>query len=319
MQATNDQVSVFLAHLSDERGLTLNTVHNYSRDLNNFSDFLQNDLQNDLQNGLKVEEIQWARVSSHHVRGFVSARHRQGISGKSLQRALSAIRTFYHFLIRENQARVNPAIDIATPKTPKKLPSTLDTDQVAQLLNSSTTEWHSVRDHAIMELFYSSGLRLSELVGTDLTSIDLEDSTIRVLGKGRKERIVPVGTAANTAVQRWLSIRSKLPKKKSTIQDDSALFLSENGRRLGQRSVQNRVKAWALARGLPGNLHPHMLRHSFASHILESSRDLRAVQELLGHADISTTQIYTHLDFQHLADVYDKAHPRAQKKRDGEL
>jgi integrase/recombinase XerC len=236
-----------------------------------------------------------------------------------LQRALSAIRTFYHFLIRESQAKVNPAIDIATPKTPKKLPNTLDTDQVAQLLDSSTTEWHSVRDHAIMELFYSSGLRLSELVGTDITSIDLDESTVRVLGKGRKERIVPVGLAAITAVQRWLSIRTDLPKTNATIQDDAALFLSENGRRLGQRSVQNRVKAWALARGLPGNLHPHMLRHSFASHILESSRDLRAVQELLGHADISTTQIYTHLDFQHLADVYDKAHPRAQKKPDGDL
>ncbi|MFT7243176.1 MAG: integrase/recombinase XerC [Candidatus Azotimanducaceae bacterium] len=319
MQETGDQVSAFLAHLNHERGLTQNTIQNYSRDLNNFSDYLAGDHKPDPELDRENKKVPWARVSSHHVRGFVSARHRQGISGKSLQRALSAIRTFYHFLIRENHAKVNPAIDIATPKTPKKLPSTLDTDQVAQLLDSSTTEWHSVRDHAIMELFYSSGLRLSELVGTNLVSIDLEESTVRVLGKGRKERIVPVGQAANTAVRRWLSIRTELPKKKATIQDDAALFLSENGRRLGQRSVQNRVKAWALARGLPGNLHPHMLRHSFASHILESSRDLRAVQELLGHADISTTQIYTHLDFQHLTDVYDKAHPRAQKKPDGAL
>ena len=319
MQETSDQVNVFLAHLSDERGLTQNTIQNYSRDLHNFAHYLESALELDQKGEQEAKEIPWARVSSHHVRGFVSARHRQGVSGKSLQRALSAIRTFYHFLIRENQAKVNPAIDIATPKTPKKLPSTLDTDQVAQLLDSSTTEWHSVRDHAIMELFYSSGLRLSELVGTDLTSIDLEESTIRVLGKGRKERIVPVGLAANTAIRRWLSIRIALPKKKAVVEDDTALFLSENGRRLGQRSVQNRVKAWALAKGLPGNLHPHMLRHSFASHILESSRDLRAVQELLGHADISTTQIYTHLDFQHLTDVYDKAHPRAQKKQDSEL
>jgi integrase/recombinase XerC len=169
-----------------------------------------------------------------------------------------------------------------------------------------------------MELFYSSGLRLSELVGVNLNSIDLDDATIRVLGKGRKERIVPVGQAAVKAVRAWLLIRTELPKKNAIVHDDEALFLSETGRRLGQRSVQNRVKQWALARGLPGNLHPHMLRHSFASHILESSQDLRAVQELLGHADISTTQIYTHLDFQHLTEVYDKSHPRAQKKQEPE-
>jgi integrase/recombinase XerC len=306
MTTTTDHVSDFLAHLHHERGLTENTIQNYRRDLDTFSAFLDHD------------NIPFNRASSHHVRAFVSARHRGGSSGKSLQRALSAIRTFYHYLVREHLATINPAIDIATPKTSKRLPKTLDTDQIAQLLNTSTSKWHSVRDHTIMELFYSSGLRLSELVGVNLNSIDLDDATIRVLGKGRKERIVPVGQAAVKAVRAWLLIRTELPKKNAIVHDDEALFLSETGRRLGQRSVQNRVKQWALARGLPGNLHPHMLRHSFASHILESSQDLRAVQELLGHADISTTQIYTHLDFQHLTEVYDKSHPRAQKKQEPE-
>lgn len=306
MTTITEQVSEFLAHLNHERGLTDNTIQNYRRDLVTFTAFIER------------QTVDLNQVSSHHIRAFVSERHRAGSSGKSLQRALSAIRTFYHYLIREHLATVNPAIDIATPKTPKRLPKTLDTDQISQLLNTPTSKWHGIRDHTIMELFYSSGLRLSELVGTDLNSIDLDESTVRVLGKGRKERIVPVGEAANKAVRSWLSIRAELPKKNATIRDEEALFLSENGRRLGQRSVQNRVKQWALARGLPGNLHPHMLRHSFASHILESSQDLRAVQELLGHADISTTQIYTHLDFQHLTEVYDKSHPRAQKKQEPE-
>ena len=304
MTTTADPVSDFLAHLHHERGLTENTISNYKRDLENFSAFLETD------------NIAFNRVSSHHIRAFVSARHRRGASGKSLQRALSAIRTFYHYLVREQLASINPALDIATPKTAKKLPKTLDTDQVSQLLNANTSKWHNVRDHTIMELFYSSGLRLSELVGANLSSIDLDESTIRVLGKGRKERLVPVGKVANQAIKHWLEMRTDLPKKNAIVHDMEALFLSENGRRLGHRSVQNRVKQWALDRGLPGNLHPHMLRHSFASHMLESSQDLRAVQELLGHSDISTTQIYTHLDFQHLTDVYDKAHPRAQKKQD---
>ncbi len=304
MAEVDTAIEDFLTHLNDERGLTQNTIQNYRRDLANLSEFL--------------ETTAWNKVSSHQVRSFVATSHRKGASGKSLQRALSAIRTFFHYLIREHRASINPAIDIATPKTAKKLPRTLDTDQVAQLLNAPAREWHNMRDHAIMELFYSSGLRLSELVGANITSIDFDESTIRVLGKGRKERLVPVGKEAINALKTWLTIRQDLPRKKALLKEPEALFLNESGGRLGQRSVQNRVKEWALKRGLPGNLHPHMLRHSFASHMLESSQDLRAVQELLGHADISTTQIYTHLDFQHLADVYDKAHPRAQKKQEGD-
>ena len=246
MLTTDDQVNAFLTHLNHERGLSQNTIENYSRDLQNFASFLE------------VENVPWKNVSSHHVRGFVAARHRKGASGKSLQRALSAIRTFFHYLIREQHIINNPAIDIATPKTAKKLPRTLDPDQVSQLLDSKVSSWHHVRDHAIMELFYSSGLRLSELVGSNIVSVDLDESNIRVLGKGRKERIVPVGQQANQAIVQWLRVRANLPKKNAQVLDDEALFLSENGKRLGQRSVQNRVKAWALERGLPGNLHPHM-------------------------------------------------------------
>lgn len=166
----------------------------------------------------------------------------------------------------------------------------------------------------MLELFYSSGLRLGELVGANLNSIDFRDGSIRVLGKGRKERIVPVGAVALDAINDWLLVRETLPAKSQAIHDPDALFISERGNRISPRSVQERVRQWARSKGIAGKLHPHMLRHSFASHMLESSQDLRAVQELLGHADISTTQIYTHLDFQHLAEVYDKAHPRAQRK-----
>ena len=171
-----------------------------------------------------------------------------------------------------------------------------------------------MRDLAILELFYSSGLRLTELTNTDLTDIEWHDATIRVLGKGSKERVLPIGSHALLALQKWLNVRTQLPARKQTIHDESALFISERGRRISQRNVQRRVRHWTRNQNVPGNVHPHMLRHSFASHMLESSGDLRAVQELLGHADIATTQIYTHLDFQHLAEVYDKAHPRAHLK-----
>jgi len=236
------------------------------------------------------------------------------VSGKSIQRQLSAIRTFYNYLLREGITKNNPALELSAPKSTKKLPRTLDTDQISQLLSHHEKDWHGLRDHAILELFYSSGLRLSELVGCNIDSVDFEDRTVRVLGKGSKERIIPLGKMAATAILSWLKIRQELPRKNQQIHDTQALFLSERGGRLSARSVQNRLSRWAISKGLPGKLHPHMLRHSFASHILESSHDLRAVQELLGHADISTTQIYTHLDFQHLTKVYDKAHPRAQRK-----
>jgi len=296
-------IESFIIHLRDERHLAANTSQNYQRDLQRLVEFC------DQQN---IE--QWSQLANHHLRQFVTTAHRQGISGKTQQRRLSAIRTFYNYLVRERRVKHNPALSISAPKTQQKLPKTLDTDQVAQLLNVKGTKWHSQRDLAILELFYSSGLRLTELTNANLNDIDWQDANIRVIGKGSKERLLPVGTLALNALDKWLKIRQQLPTKKQDIKDPSALFISERGRRISPRNVQSRVRKWTRHQNIPGNVHPHMLRHSFASHMLESSGDLRAVQELLGHADISTTQIYTHLDFQHLAEVYDKAHPRAHRK-----
>jgi len=298
-----DAIAAFLAHLTNERHLSGHTVKAYQRDLQELLVFL------DSQN-IKS----WNGLVGHQLRHYVAQSHRQGISGKSQQRRLSAIRTFYHFLIREGMARHNPALQVTAPKTAKKLPKSLDADQIAQLLTNQASRWHAMRDHAMLELFYSSGLRLSELVGVNSDNIDWDDASIRVLGKGNKERMLPIGKMALKALSNWCAVRTQLPGRNQTIHDPDALFLSERGNRIHPRTVQKRVSEWSTSKGIAGKLHPHMLRHSFASHLLESSQDLRAIQELLGHADISTTQIYTHLDFQHLAEVYDKAHPRAQKK-----
>jgi integrase/recombinase XerC len=223
---------------------------------------------------------------------------------------LSSLRSFYQFLIRKHQLKNNPAIDIRAPKTARSLPDTLDVDALSQLLDIPADSILAIRDRAMMELFYSSGLRLSELTNLDLDSIDLVENSLRAIGKGNKTRILPIGRKAAEALQNWLSKRDTMAKP-----DESALFVSNRGKRISTRSVQQRLNYWQQKQGLDQHIHPHKLRHSFASHILESSGDLRAVQELLGHADISTTQIYTHLDFQHLAKVYDNAHPRARKKK----
>ncbi len=250
----------------------------------------------------------WSKLDGRMLSGFIASRHRQGISGKSLQRNLSAIRAFYRYLIKHGYSKKNPAQGVVTPKTEKKLPKTLDVDQSVQLVEINSSEPLAIRDRAIFEILYSSGLRLSELVSLDLDSIDINEALVTVTGKGKKTRKIPVGKKAIIAINNWLKIR-----KNYTTDDVKALFVSQRGSRLGSRSVQKRLNEWAIKQGLATDVHPHMLRHSFASHILESSSDLRAVQELLGHSDISTTQIYTHLDFQHLAKVYDKAHPRAKK------
>jgi integrase/recombinase XerC len=219
------------------------------------------------------------------------------------------VRSFCRFLLREGVLRSNPCGDVRAPKAARRLPGTLDADQMGRLLEAAPENSLQVRDLAIMELLYSSGLRLSELVGLDLPDLDLADRTVRVLGKGRKERIVPVGRKAVAAVQAWLAERQAL-----AAGGTAAVFVGRNGRRLGARAIQLRVAEAARRQGVPVGVHPHLFRHSFASHLLESSGDLRGVQELLGHANISTTQVYTHLDFQHLAKVYDKAHPRARRK-----
>ncbi len=297
------QVDRFLTHIRTERRLSANTIEGYQHDLSSLQSYATE---------LGLAEAQ--DLTPHHIRQLIGRAHRKGISGRSQQRRLSAFRTFFNYIAREEVLRQNPAQTVTAPKSSRKLPRTLDTDQVAQLLNFIPDNWHSIRDKAILELLYSSGLRLSELTSADCTSVSLSEGTIRVTGKGNKQRIVPVGKMALKAIQDWLVVREFPPVK--TIQVNSrALFVSQRGSRISPSSVQARLRYWAKKQHLITNLHPHMLRHSFASHILESSGDLRAVQELLGHADISTTQIYTHLDFQHLAAVYDKTHPRAQRRK----
>ena len=249
-------------------------------------------------------------VDGQVLRGFIAHLHRQGRAARSISRTLSAVRGLYEFLIFQGRAQSNPATGIRPPKAPHRLPKLLAVDEANRLLDVTPDTALDCRDLAMWELTYSCGLRVSELVGLDLGSLDLTAREARVFGKGRKERLVPVGRQAVTALTHWLSYRALL-----VASEEPALFVNQHGTRLGVRLVQTRLKTWALRQGLETSLHPHMLRHSVASHLLESSGDLRAVQELLGHSDIRSTQIYTHLDFQHLAKVYDQAHPRARHKK----
>jgi len=296
--AALELIARFLTHLQTERRLSRHTDTNYRRDLERFVAYCDKE---------RLEE--WTGVDSQHVRMFAASEFRRGASARSIQRRLSALRTFFHYLIREGVLKANPALEVQAPKAKRRLPETVDVDQMNQLLSFRADEELDVRDKAIMELFYSSGLRLSELVNLDLPDIDLSDRTVRVLGKGNKTRIVPIGSHAVQALQQWLAERIGLARS-----GELSLFVSKHGQRLSARAVQARIAQWATRRGLGLHLHPHMFRHSFASHLLESSHDLRGVQELLGHANISTTQVYTHLDFQHLAKIYDQAHPRARKR-----
>ncbi len=298
-----DAIQQFEDYLSHEKRYSKHTLSGYRRDLGQFSKWLAGDGAPDNQKILSADSLA--------IRNWVAALHRQGISGKTLQRKLSSLRSFYQYLLRQHHISKNPAVDIRAPKSPRTLPQTLDAESLTQLLEIPGDSILAIRDRAIMELFYSSGLRLSELTGLNLDSIDLNENTLRAVGKGNKERILPIGRKAVDALQTWLKSRIALIK---TGTDMNALFISKQGKRISPRTVQQRLNYWRKKQGLEQPIHPHKLRHSFASHILESSGDLRAVQELLGHADISTTQIYTHLDFQHLAKVYDKAHPRARKK-----
>jgi integrase/recombinase XerC len=296
--AVGDPLEAFLHHLAHERRLSGPTLANYRRDLTRIRDWLGD-------KGL----ASWERLDQQTVRGYVAGRHRGGVSGKTLQRELSALRSLFRYLLREGRVGHNPAQGVRAPKVARKLPATLDADQLCALLNRPADDPLAVRDTAMIELFYSSGLRLAELVSVDVGDIDMQDATLEVVGKGAKTRRVPVGGKARAAISRWLQVRGTY-----AATDERALFVSSRGGRIHRRTVEQRVQRWALEHGASRRVHPHLLRHSFASHLLESSGDLRAVQELLGHSDISTTQIYTHLDFQHLAQVYDKAHPRARKK-----
>ena len=356
------RIDAYLRHLETERRLSPHTLSAYRRDLQSLLGFAR-------RHSIPIEEM-----DTHAVRRFAAECHRRGgaprrgraprgLSPRSVARRLSAVRRFYAWLLRSRVIGSNPAADVQAPRPKRRLPSTLDADQMASLLapggggttlpgdagpmhpgaagtaqpgNAGTPEQGDagpkqssasgiderdplmVRDRAILELFYSSGLRLAELAGLDLVDLDAADRTVRVTGKGGKERVVPVGGPALEALRAWLAVRVDI-----AAPGETAIFVSlrrtryaGRGTRLARRSIQQRVKLWARRRGTPVGVHPHMLRHSFASHMLESSGDLRAVQELLGHASISTTQVYTHLDFQHLARIYDKAHPRAKRRRE---
>ena len=292
-----NDVDGFLDTLSS---YSINTQIAYRRDLGEFCHYLN-----------EQSLLEWREVNAQTIRGLIASLHRSGKSSPTLARMLSSLRALFSYLIDRRRAGANPALDVRAPKRSRKLPAVLDVDQTAHLLEADPKGFLGLRDIAMWELMYSSGLRVSELVGLDLGDLDYGLGQVRVLGKGNKERIVPVGSVALEAVIRWQGVR-QLHVKAGV----DALFISSRGTRLGARSVQKRLRNWARAQGLDVAVHPHMLRHSFATHMLESSGDLRAVQELLGHSNIATTQIYTHLDFQHLAKVYDAAHPRARRKPD---
>jgi len=285
----------FVSYIDYERRLSRLTRIHYVRDIRL------------LLQRTALTPLQDARA--HHVRRFVAELHAQGLSGKSLARVLSSWRSFFRYLARDHGFEVNPCVGIRAPKSPRALPHALSPDEARQLLEAPASTPLELRDKAMFELFYSSGLRLAELVGLDLTQLNLADGTVQVTGKGSKTRIVPVGSAAISAIRAWLPERERWAKR-----DTRALFIGRAGAPVAPRTVQVRLRHQGLKRGLPDPLHPHVLRHSFASHVLQSSGDLRAVQEMLGHSSISTTQVYTHLDFQYLAKAYDAAHPRAKKK-----
>jgi integrase/recombinase XerC len=288
----------FERHLATERRLSAHTVSGYLHELEALSAWCA-----------KRGVDSWQALDSRAIRDFAARSHAMGLAPRSIQRRISAVRTFFNFLVREQVLPANPAIEVRAPKAGRRLPETLNADQMAGLLAFTPKDGIGRRDLAIMELFYSSGLRLAELIALNLTDLDLNDRTVRVVGKGNKQRISPIGRPAIKALRAWLAERTALAKA-----DEPAVFVGRTGRRLGARIVQRRVAQLARAQGLPIHMHPHLFRHSFATHLLESSRDLRGVQELLGHANISTTQIYTHLDFQHLARIYERSHPRARKR-----
>ncbi len=286
----------FLAHLRNERHYSPLTAENYARDIRRLHQL--------------AGETPLFELKIHHIRRFIAQLHGSGLGGKSLARMLSAWRSYYAYLMRDHQCKGNPCAGLRAPKSARTLPHALSPDEATRMVElPADDDPFTLRDKAMFELLYSSGLRLAELVSLDPDALDFNDASVRVTGKGNKTRIVPLGSHAITALQAWLNIRTSLVKP-----DEPALFLNNKGERIGPRTVQMRIKEWGIKQGITSNVHPHLLRHSFASHVLQSSGDLRAVQEMLGHASISTTQVYTHLDFQYLSKIYDAAHPRAKKK-----
>ena len=294
-----EKINDFLSYLETVKQLSNHTTNSYRRDLSKFSDFLSDSAINT-----------WQEVGESEVRSYINKERRRGLSPRSIQRILSSCRSFFNYLLQESVIDKSPAENMSSPKSPSLLPKAMDADLVQRLLDFKPKGMFEVRDKAIAELLYSSGLRLSELCDLDLTSLDIKERICRVLGKGKKTRDIPVGKKAIQSIRDWMLYRKELIESKQT--ETKALFLNNKGSRISPRSVQLRLEKLCVSRGLPG-INPHMLRHSFASHVLESSGDLRAIQEMLGHSDIGTTQIYTKLDFQHLSKVYDQSHPRAKK------
>lgn len=286
----------YLDYLHFERGLSEHTRSNYQRDIERLLH----------QHGQTL-----ATLTPQDIRRQIASLNSEGMHGRSIARILSSWRGFYRYLVLHKQFPANPVVGLRAPKAPKTLPHALSIEQTIKLVEIEGDTPIVLRDRAILELFYSSGLRLSELVGLDLERLDLQEGLITVIGKGNKTRMVPLGSKAIIALKAWLAIRSTWLIKRPT---EAAVFISQQGRRIHGRTIQSRINHWVTAQGIQNHVHPHMLRHSFASHVLQSSGDLRAVQEMLGHANISTTQVYTHLDFQHLSKIYDAAHPRARKK-----
>ncbi len=297
--APAESIACFLGHLRVERRLSPNTLDGYQRDLGALAAWMQ---------AAAIDSL--AQLRNEDVRGFIAGEHRRGLSPTSLQRRLSALRSLFKFLLARGELAVSPAQGLRAPKAARKLPEVLDADEMTQLVEVATDTPLGRRDRAMLELFYSSGLRLSELCALRWRALDLVEGLVHVTGKGNKGRVVPVGSHARAALQAW--------RADSPGEPGAPVFPGRAGAPLSPRAVQLRLRAAARAQGVWKRVHPHLLRHSFASHVLESSGDLRGVQELLGHADIATTQIYTHLDFQHLAKVYDAAHPRAKRKHDKE-
>ena len=291
-------IDKFIRHLAYERRLSDLTCKHYRRDIGALANWCD-------KAGIET----WAELDDERIRSFSAAAFRKGLSPKSIQRRLSAARSFFRYLLREKHVLKNPVHSVSAPKAGKRLPANLDADRMARLLDIKGNGPLVARDRAMLELLYSSGLRLSELTGLNLGDVDVADGTVTVTGKGSKERIVPVGKFALQALGGWLKERPALADV-----DERAIFVSQRGKRISPRSVQARVEHWARRQGIDTRVYPHLFRHSFATHLLESSHDLRGVQELLGHANISTTQVYTHLDFQHLAQIYDQTHPRARAK-----
>ncbi|OUS15744.1 tyrosine recombinase XerC [Gammaproteobacteria bacterium 50_400_T64] len=292
------QLASFAQHIGTARNLSPLTTKSYLHDLSRLQLLL---------NEQTVKTL--GELDTQHIRNALGTLHKSGLSNASLQRWLSSVRAFFRYALHNKWLSHNPADGLQAPKKAKKLPKLMDADEAIQLVSITGDDWHSLRDRALLELLYSSGLRLAEIANVDIGDIHAHEATVTVTGKGNKMRLVPVGRCALQAIERWLKVRGE-----RTLENESALFVSQRGKRISHRAIQQRVKQMGQQQGISQPLHPHMLRHSFASHMLESSGDLRGVQELLGHANLSTTQVYTHLDFQHLAKTYDSAHPRAHSR-----